>query len=161
MKIGRATATAASLAAAAADAGRLFVYETTREGVVSKSDVNVYGNVFALYGLSAYAQASGNQEALQLAKHTFWSLDKLFHSTATGGYDETTADFSLDSIQLLGCWNSSSVLDRVSAGSVGYVAGRSNATSDSNNNNSSSSTLNNSSMHAKAVTVPQYTPSHD
>jgi hypothetical protein len=92
---------------------------------VSNASINVYGNVFAVYGLSAYAQATGNQEALQLAKQTFRTLDKLFHNTATdtGGYDETTADFSLDGLQLLGCWNSSAAFDSVISTSVGSTAG--------------------------------------
>jgi hypothetical protein len=126
VKLGRATATAAFRAAAVADAGRLFVHETTREGVVPNAGANVYGNAFAVFGLSAYAQATGDQGALQLAKDTFWTLDKLFHNTATGGYDaaslsETTGGFSLDSVQLRGCWNSSTALDI--ATNVGNTSG--------------------------------------
>ncbi len=43
-----------------------------------------YGNAFAIYGLSAYARVSGDQDALNLAKKTFFwlnrhSFDPLYH----------------------------------------------------------------------------------
>ena len=46
-----------------------------RNGEVVKENGQIikraYGNSFALYGLAAYYKASGNEEALELAKQTF------------------------------------------------------------------------------------------
>ena len=45
-----------------------------------------YGNAFAIYGLSAYYDASGDSAALDLAKKTFHWLEKHSHDPAEGGY---------------------------------------------------------------------------
>ncbi len=45
-----------------------------------------YGNAFAIYGLSAYFEASGNKEALDLAKKTFYWLEKNSHDSINKGY---------------------------------------------------------------------------
>lgn len=90
---------------AASAAGKLFVYSTTREGQAANSDLNIYANSFAIYGLSAYALATGSTEVRELALSTFKTLDKLYHSP-NGGYDETTSGCTLDSIALNPAQNS-------------------------------------------------------
>lgn len=45
-----------------------------------------YGNSFAIYGLAAYYKVSGNQEALELAKKTFYWLEKNSYDKQFGGY---------------------------------------------------------------------------
>lgn len=45
-----------------------------------------YGNAFAIYGLAAYFAASGNVEALELAKETFYWLEKNSHDPEYLGY---------------------------------------------------------------------------
>ncbi len=55
-------------------------------GSGEKMQKNAYGNAFAIYGLSAYYKASGNTEALELAKQTFNWLEKGSHDAVYGGY---------------------------------------------------------------------------
>ena len=45
-----------------------------------------YGNSFAIYGLAAYYKASGNQKHLELAKKTFYWLEKYSYDKHYGGY---------------------------------------------------------------------------
>jgi len=45
-----------------------------------------YGNSFAIYGLAAYYRASGNSEALDLAKKTFNWLEEHSYDERYGGY---------------------------------------------------------------------------
>ena len=45
-----------------------------------------YGNSFAIYALAAYYQASGDTSALNLAKKTFWWLEKHSHDPINKGY---------------------------------------------------------------------------
>ena len=45
-----------------------------------------YGNSFAIYGLAAYYGASGDKEALELAKKTFYWLEKHSHDPINNGY---------------------------------------------------------------------------
>jgi cellobiose epimerase len=45
-----------------------------------------YGNSFAIYALAAYYQASGDTDALNLAKKTFWWLEKHSHDPVNKGY---------------------------------------------------------------------------
>jgi mannobiose 2-epimerase len=45
-----------------------------------------YGNAFAIYGLSAYYDVSGDSTALDLAKKTFYWLDEHSHDPVEGGY---------------------------------------------------------------------------
>ncbi|WP_227009095.1 AGE family epimerase/isomerase [Christiangramia fulva] len=45
-----------------------------------------YGNSFALYALAAYYDASGNEEALEMAKKTFLWLEKHSHDPVNKGY---------------------------------------------------------------------------
>ena len=45
-----------------------------------------YGNSFAIYGLASYAKASGDDEALELAKKTFYWLENHSYDEVYGGY---------------------------------------------------------------------------
>ena len=45
-----------------------------------------YGNSFAIYGLAAFYKATGNKQALELAKKTFYWLEKFSHDKQHGGY---------------------------------------------------------------------------
>lgn len=61
-----------------------------RNGEVIKENGQIvkraYGNSFAIYGLAAYYKASGNKEALELAKKTFWWLEKNSYDPEHKGY---------------------------------------------------------------------------
>lgn len=51
-----------------------------------KEEKTAYGNAFAIYGLAAYFEASGNEEALNLAKKTFYWLEQHSHDSIYKGY---------------------------------------------------------------------------
>lgn len=61
-----------------------------RNGEVVKENGQIikraYGNSFAIYGLAAYYKASGNEEALELAKQTFYWLEKHSYDSINKGY---------------------------------------------------------------------------
>lgn len=103
------------------------MYEVARNGKVTNSSINTYGNAFAIYGLATYAQATGSAEARALALNTFKTLDRLYHSPSTGGYDESTAGFSLDSIPLRPAASgssSSNVVTEAGAAAAAYRTGK-------------------------------------
>lgn len=50
------------------------------------AEKTAYGNAFAIYGLAAYYQASGNEDALELAKDTFLWLEEHSHDPEYLGY---------------------------------------------------------------------------
>ncbi len=52
------------------------------------SEKRIYGQAFALYGLSCYYIASGNEDALDLARKEFNWLEKGAHDAKDGGYWE-------------------------------------------------------------------------
>ncbi|MBN1362067.1 MAG: AGE family epimerase/isomerase [Sedimentisphaerales bacterium] len=54
-----------------------------------RSDKHLYGQSFALYGLSEYYLASGKQEALDLATRLFDLIEEKAHDGAYGGYLES------------------------------------------------------------------------
>ena len=59
----------------------------TGEPIAKKGEEKTaYGNSFALYGLAAYARASENKEALELAKKTFYWLEEHSHDSISKGY---------------------------------------------------------------------------
>lgn len=105
-------------------AGKLFVLQSSREGKATDSRINVYGNVFAIYGLSAYALATGSTQARALALGTFKTLDRLYHDPVNGGYDETRAEFTFDSIPLAPSAGSGSSSVVTEAGAASRVGGR-------------------------------------
>ncbi len=53
-----------------------------------KSNKHLYGQSFALYAISEYALASGNQEALDFATQFFTLLEEKSHDKVHGGYVE-------------------------------------------------------------------------
>ena len=54
----------------------------TGEPIAKKGEEKTaYGNAFGLYGLAAYARASQNEEALELAKKTFYWLEEHSHDS--------------------------------------------------------------------------------
>lgn len=50
-----------------------------------------YGNAFAIFGLAAYFQASGDTAALNLAKEAFWWLEENSHDPVHKGYFQSLA----------------------------------------------------------------------
>lgn len=58
-----------------------------RQGHPKGRDIKeAYGNAFAMYGLAAYYQASGDTAALNLAKKTFYWLENHSHDAVHKGY---------------------------------------------------------------------------
>ena len=49
----------------------------------------IYGNAFALYGLSEYARATGSKEALEYARKLFAALEKYVYDPVYKGYYES------------------------------------------------------------------------
>jgi mannobiose 2-epimerase len=62
------------------DQGKISAYYTDGK--------HLYGNSFCLYALAAMAQATGDSEALALAKRTFRWIDEHGHDAKNGGYFE-------------------------------------------------------------------------
>jgi mannobiose 2-epimerase len=50
-----------------------------------------YGNAFAIFGLAAYFEVSGDTVALNLAKDAFWWLEENSHDPVHGGYFQSLA----------------------------------------------------------------------
>lgn len=66
-----------------------FYEQVDKQGVAILNDnppKTAYGNSFAIFGLAAYYKASGNQEALSLAKRTFQWLEEHSHDKLHKGY---------------------------------------------------------------------------
>lgn len=57
-----------------------------RDGTPKSKMKQAYGNAFAIYGLCAYYQCSGDTAALNLAKKTFLWLEKYSHDPIYKGY---------------------------------------------------------------------------
>lgn len=51
-----------------------------------------YAQGFAIYGLSEYYRASGNERSLQLAQELFWTIEKQFYDKEFGGYIEALSE---------------------------------------------------------------------
>jgi mannobiose 2-epimerase len=49
---------------------------------------HLYGQAFGLYALSEYARASGDREAMELARRIFHMLEERAHDGISGGYSE-------------------------------------------------------------------------
>lgn len=65
-----------------------------REGnVIPSPDAgkSAYGNAFGIYGLAAFYEASGNEEALELAQEAFVWLEEHSHDPVHKGYFQTLA----------------------------------------------------------------------
>lgn len=63
-----------------------FYQNVDRSGIALDESKTAYGNAFAIYGLSAYFDASGDTAALSLAKKTFLWLEENSHDPELGGY---------------------------------------------------------------------------
>jgi len=63
-----------------------FYQNMDRKGQATDSLKTAYGNAFAIYGLSAYYEASGDENALALARETFLWLEAHSHDEEYGGY---------------------------------------------------------------------------
>jgi mannobiose 2-epimerase len=70
--------------------GGFHAYCTKEGDPVERSidDKRIYGEAFAVYGLSRFYEASRNQEALELAKRTFFWMDEHARDDQYGGYFE-------------------------------------------------------------------------
>lgn len=85
-----------------------FVALVSREGVWRQGDdgftqgKTAYGNAFAIYGLAAYHDVSGDTAALGLAQRAFRWLDAHAHDPAYGGYFQF---IERDGTPLLDGWN--------------------------------------------------------
>lgn len=65
-----------------------FYWETDLEGNVPKNHKHMYGQGFALYGISEYALASKDPEPLNLANELFSLMEKHAYDKTFGGYQE-------------------------------------------------------------------------
>ena len=66
-----------------------FYTQLTRDGKIQPSSLGdkiAYGNAFGIYGLAAYYRCSGDTGALNLAKKTFYWLEKHSHDAQYKGY---------------------------------------------------------------------------
>ncbi len=79
--------------------GGFFMLRNREGGPVDYSyqdEKRAYGNGFAIYALTAYYAVSGDTSALNLAKKTFWWLEKHSHDPEHKGYfDQLARDGSL------------------------------------------------------------------
>jgi len=72
------------------DFGGFYAF-STQEGSPLESgsdEKKIYGQAFALYGLSRYHRVSKDPEALELAKKAFWWMEEHAHDKQYGGYFE-------------------------------------------------------------------------
>ncbi|HPC36360.1 MAG TPA: AGE family epimerase/isomerase [Candidatus Marinimicrobia bacterium] len=59
-------------------------------GEVLEYKKKIYGQAFAIYGLSEYYAASGEKSALEMANQIFQLIEKYCHDAINGGYYEAT-----------------------------------------------------------------------
>jgi len=65
-----------------------FFWEVDAAGRVTRDFKHLYGQAFALFGISEYALASGSREARNLAQELFELLERVAHDENYGGYLE-------------------------------------------------------------------------
>lgn len=63
-------------------------WELDAKGKVINTRKQAYAQGFAIYGLSEYYKASGNENSLHLAQELFWTIEKHFIDKEFGGYIE-------------------------------------------------------------------------
>lgn len=56
------------------DEGGHWHFHLNRDGQVIKDPISIYSDFFAVYGLSEYSRATGDEETLELARETYWSI---------------------------------------------------------------------------------------
>jgi mannobiose 2-epimerase len=71
---------------------RGWYYLVSAEGLPLRRQKHLYGQSFAIYGLSEYSLAFGNEEALRLAFDTFDVIDRFGHDDQWGGYRESFSE---------------------------------------------------------------------
>jgi mannobiose 2-epimerase len=75
------------------DPARLgWYYLVSAEGLPLNKQKHLYGQSFAIYGLSEYSLAFGNEEALRLALETFNVIDEFGHDSQWRGYKESFSE---------------------------------------------------------------------
>ncbi|MCF8363794.1 MAG: AGE family epimerase/isomerase [Prolixibacteraceae bacterium] len=81
------------------------IWELSAQGEPLNTRKQGYAQGFAIYGLSEYYRATGNEKSLLLAQELFWILEKYFLDKKNGGYIEafdeqwgTLSDMRLSSI---------------------------------------------------------------
>jgi len=75
------------------DPARLgWYYLVSAEGLPLNKQKHLYGQSFAIYGLSEYFLAFGSEEALRLALETFGVIDELGHDSQWRGYRESFSE---------------------------------------------------------------------
>ena len=75
------------------DPARLgWYYLVSAEGLPLNKEKHLYGQSFAIYGLSEYSLAFGSEEALGLALETFGVVDKFGHDSQWRGYRESFSE---------------------------------------------------------------------
>jgi mannobiose 2-epimerase len=75
------------------DPARLgWYYLVSAEGLPLDKQKHLYGQSFVVYGLSEYALAFGDEEALSLALDTFGVMDRAGHDSQRGGYAESFSE---------------------------------------------------------------------
>lgn len=79
-------------------------WELDHKGNPVNTRKQAYAQGFAIYGLSEYYRASGNERGLQLAQELFWTIEKNFLDKKYGGYIEALAGewTRLDDMRLSG-----------------------------------------------------------
>ncbi|SDZ33872.1 mannobiose 2-epimerase [Evansella caseinilytica] len=65
-----------------------FYWSLDREGKPLESKKHIYNQAFVIYGLTEYYRASGNEEALEMAKELFHLIEKLGYDRKNKGYLE-------------------------------------------------------------------------
>ncbi|MGF1923188.1 MAG: AGE family epimerase/isomerase [Bacteroidia bacterium] len=65
-----------------------FYWSVSANGEMLDGKKQIYGQAFAIYGLSAYHEATGDLRALQLAKETFELIEKYSYDDVNLGYKE-------------------------------------------------------------------------
>lgn len=67
-------------------------WELDHKGNPINTRKQAYAQGFAIYGLSEYYKASGNEKSLQLAQELFWTIEKNFLDKEFGGYIEALSE---------------------------------------------------------------------
>jgi mannobiose 2-epimerase len=77
-------------------------WELDFEGNPVNTRKQAYAQGFAIYGLSEYYLATGNEHSLQLAQELFWTIEKQFYNKEFGGYIEAMSEnwLPLDDMRL-------------------------------------------------------------
>lgn len=63
-------------------------WELDVQGKPINTRKQAYAQGFAIYGLSEYYKATGNEKSLELAQEIFWTIEKFFIDKQHGGYIE-------------------------------------------------------------------------